>query len=107
MLKKLGLPDFCITNWQSTIRDEVRIHPKYQDLTTFHGRETSDIVYDDTSSALTEKLCQSHYLDKQIWTQETPRYYIEVKTTTEACQEAFYVSSAQFKRVSMRVPFPG
>lgn len=102
----MGLPGFDMNSWQSTIRDEVRIHQNYRDLTAFQGRETSDIVYNDTKSTLTGILCQAHYLNEQMWAGRNPKYFIEVKTTTEACEHAFYVSAAQLKRVCLHFAFP-
>ena len=62
------------------------------------GRETSDIVYDDASGALTDLLIAKAYLSED-WTQETPRYYIEVKSTLDRCETPFIVSHGQAERV--------
>ena len=86
-------------NWESTIRNEVNAHENYAGLSAFTGRETSDIVYEDTSGAFTKILCDCHYLDPTIWLNKTPEYLIEVKTTTTACEDPFYVSAAQYKLV--------
>ena len=83
------------------MRREVKVHEKYADLNPWSGRETSDIVYDDTTGILTQTLIRCGHLDPIVWTDETANYYIEVKTTTDACQDPFYVSSNQLSRVSI------
>ena len=101
LLSNLALPCFCADNWQSTIRHYAAGHPKYRDiLRAFTGRETSDIVYDDTSGALTALLIARSHLQAPQWAGVTPRYYIEVKSTTDGCDVPFFVSQGQAERVS-------
>lgn len=77
------------------------MHEAYKDLAPWLGRETSDIVYEDTRSKLTAVLIDKGYLIRSIWQGKTPKYYIEVKTTTEQWDEPFYVSASQYERVSL------
>jgi hypothetical protein len=107
------LPGFSRANWQSTIRHYVSRHPEYSDLQVpWTGTETSDIVYDDTSGAFTRLLIDKGYLDAGVWTDATPRYYVEVKATTSAsCSTRFFMSKAQYRMVwwhlICRLRYPG
>ncbi|KXH68846.1 hypothetical protein CSAL01_00114 [Colletotrichum salicis] len=99
------LPGFSRSSWQSTIRKYVTVHPEYANMPPWSGRETSDIVYQDTSNRLTALFIDKGYL------QEQPRsliggglkYFIEVKTTTMACETPFYMSKAQYQRMGDQV----
>ncbi|KAK1624073.1 hypothetical protein BDP81DRAFT_502426 [Colletotrichum phormii] len=99
------LPGFSRSSWQSTIRKYVTVHPEYANMSPWSGRETSDIVYQDTSNRLTALFIDKGYL------QEQPRgsiggglnYFIEVKTTTMACETPFYMSKAQYQRMRDQV----
>ena len=91
---------FSYKNWQSTIREYVTVHPDYTDMQPWFGRETSDIVYSDADGNLTSLLISKGYLSAQEWQTRTPLYYIEVKTTTEGCNTAFYMSNSQYDKVS-------
>ncbi|RYO85251.1 hypothetical protein DL766_000105 [Monosporascus sp. MC13-8B] len=91
-----NLPGFGRGNWQSLIRQYVNVHPDYKDLPGFQEKETSDIVYHDASGALTTLLIQKGYLSGNRWTGKTPRYYIEVKSTTDLCATPFFISGNQY-----------
>ena len=67
----------------------------------WHGRETSDITYWDVQSALTCELIEKGFLARNVWEGKRPNYFIEVKTTTSACDTPFYMSKAQYQRVSV------
>jgi hypothetical protein len=95
----LRLPGFDFTAWKSTIRFFVSVHPRYVDLTSWTGSETADIVYSDTLSEFTAWLIDRGYFENDVWSGATPTYYIEVKTTTGNCDEAFYMSDSQYRRV--------
>ncbi|KAJ5716961.1 hypothetical protein N7488_002607 [Penicillium malachiteum] len=56
LLKGLLLPDWSDSNWPSTIRRYVTTHPDYATMTAWYGRETADIVYDDTQGLFTALL---------------------------------------------------
>lgn len=102
LLKSLTSPSltaFDLDNWESTIRHLVRPHPEYSDITQWPGRrETADITYNDASGNLTSILMESGYLDRS-WEGLTPRYLLEVKTTTGRCSQPFYMSNVQHQRV--------
>ncbi|KEF63281.1 uncharacterized protein A1O9_01258 [Exophiala aquamarina CBS 119918] len=91
------LPAFSRESWQSTIREYVRVHPQYDQLPDWSGRETADIIYYDSYSVLTELLVNAGYLDPDRWQGRCPKYYIEVKSTTQHCDTPFYMSKAQYK----------
>lgn len=93
------LPGFGRTNWRSNIRRHISVHPDYHDLTPWNGVETADIVYRDTSSALTSILVDAGYLNHEQWHSANPTYYMEVKTTTGECDSAFFMSRGQYRRV--------
>ncbi|KAK8038632.1 hypothetical protein PG993_007043 [Apiospora rasikravindrae] len=57
-----SLPGFSRANWQSNIRSHVTVHPEYRTMPPWLGRETSDLVYNDTEGALTECLIDRGFL---------------------------------------------
>lgn len=66
--------------------------------------ETSDIVYYDWSLTLTRILLDNGYLPRHLRRPTgltVPRYLIEVKSTTGACDNAFFMSKSQYRRVSL------
>jgi hypothetical protein len=65
----------------------------------WHGRETADLIYDDTEGDLTAMLIQRGYLNRDEWQAARPRYYIEVKATTGPLEAPLYMSKNQYKRV--------
>lgn len=100
LLSTLELPRWSNENWQSTIRSYVRAHPNYRNMASWRGRETADLVYDDTEGQLTNTLIGCGYLDQDEWHNARPKYYIEVKTTTGPRETPFYMSNSQYERVS-------
>lgn len=96
------LPNFSRENWRSKIRKYVCVHEKYSDMTSYDGSETADIIYDDVDGVLTSHLAGLGYLDQDIWRDETPKYLLEVKTTTQECDTRFFMSKSQVQRVSYR-----
>ena len=102
LLSQLDLPSFGPANWQSTIRSEVTVHVNYENLGEWHGYETADITYDDIQNKLVNLLAEKGYDKLQDRTQvNCPKCFIEVKTTTAEWDEPFYVSRAQYDRVSL------
>lgn len=99
-----ALPNFSRANWQSTMRRYVKVHPAYASMSPWTGIETSDITYADAQGVLTDLLIRNHYLDRERWAGKCPHYFIEVKTTTLACDAPFYMSNAQYERVSAQNP---
>ncbi|KAJ0422940.1 hypothetical protein BJY00DRAFT_299903 [Aspergillus carlsbadensis] len=90
-----SLPRFSRQNWQSTIRKYVSIHEDYNDMQSWHGYETADIIYTDSEGAFTALLIATGHLDDS-WTGATPDYFVEVKSTTSECGAPLYVSKAQY-----------
>jgi len=86
-----------VSNWQSKIRGRVRNHPSYQGLQNWPGRETSDIVYNDTDGVLTHLLVDRGYFSSPAWIGKRPKYYIEVKATTSFWGARFFVTQNQFE----------
>ncbi|RSL61952.1 hypothetical protein CEP54_005994 [Fusarium duplospermum] len=99
LLKNLspGIPGFSLENWRSTIRRYASAHPDYTNIGNWNHRETSDFEYDDSEGALTELMIDNGYLDRDIWENKKPRYYLEVKTTTGPCESPFYMSKGQYR----------
>ncbi|CAM1500468.1 Fc.00g096300.m01.CDS01 [Cosmosporella sp. VM-42] len=93
------LPSFSRGNWQSTVRNFVTVHPDYSDMEPWTGIETADIVYFDKDSVFTELLINKGYLERADWVGKTPRYLIEVKTTTGHFRTPFYMSKWQYQRM--------
>ncbi|OQV07282.1 hypothetical protein CLAIMM_11737 [Cladophialophora immunda] len=96
-----SLPGFSRENWQSTIRSYVTSHPEYSTLHPWNGIETADITYADHDSTLTNLLIDKGYLASDTWAGARLQYYIEVKTTTGACETPFYMSKRQYKMMQM------
>ncbi|KAL7921353.1 hypothetical protein ACQKWADRAFT_124514 [Trichoderma austrokoningii] len=99
LLSTLQLPRWSNENWQSTIRGYVRAHPSYHNLANWRGRETADLVYDDTEGQFTNTLIGCGYLNHDQWNNARPKYYIEVKTTTGSRETPFYMSNSQYERM--------
>lgn len=106
-----GLPNLTENNWLSTIRHEVKVHEKYEnmpdrspDLPTGSKTEPADIVYEDTTGKFLEFLQNEDSVGVQDWLRAFPlmkrKYYIEVKTTTRDCDTVFHMSKGQHTRVS-------
>ena len=102
VLSNQELPNWSWTNWQSTIRHYVTVHQDYTFLQPWRQSETADIVYHDVESKLTGILVDKGYVD-EWWLGATPKYFIEVKTTTGSCSTPFYMSWRQYQLVS-RLP---
>lgn len=94
------LPGFDRRNWKSNIRKYVTAHPEYADMEPWTGQETSDITYSDYEGVLTDALIEKDYLARDVWEGKRPEYFIEVKSTTMSCDTPFYMSKAQYRRVS-------
>jgi hypothetical protein len=95
LLNSLSLPGFTLGNWQSKIRDRVNVHERYERLRNWDGRrETTDLVYQDQNSSLTQLLIGKGYLSS-AWTGRSPEYFIEVKTTLGSLDNTFYCSQNQ------------
>lgn len=113
-LKGLDLPEFGTQCWTSVIRDRVKIHPDYQDLEQWNGRNAiadiespaiADIEYHDASGKLTQFLSLRGYLAQKLWDKQLPFYHIEVKTTvSDNWQKPFFMSKAQEKHVRNSYP---
>jgi len=98
---KLLSPSFNWSNWTSSINSYVLVHPEYFGRAPWPGRrETSDIKYTDSGRFLTRHLIREGYLDRNVWSEATPEYFIEVKTTTGDCGDRFFMSSNQYRMVS-------
>ena len=99
-LKRLHLPDFNIENWESRIRQLVLPYPHEPRAKPFLGKETADIVYEDSHWALTRHLIEQGYPLSNPGNGKGPTYFIEVKTTLRVCQERFFMLKGQYDMVS-------
>jgi hypothetical protein len=101
LLLTLFLPSFDWDNWTSTIKRHVLAHQEYSHEAPWPGqRETSDLRYNDRGGLLTRYLIEAGYLDRDVWSEATPEYLIEVKTTTGHCESRFFMSRNQYRMVS-------
>ncbi|KAL3421238.1 ino80 chromatin remodeling complex protein [Phlyctema vagabunda] len=107
MLLALNLPRFDRSNWESTIRGLVAVHPNYTDIVNWPGRETADVTYHDQSGVLTAILIAKGYLDKKVWEDAKPKYFMEVKTTTGECSDKLYISGNQYRLMQHYAFQPG
>ena len=100
-----------LQNWQSTIRHFVRAlssHREYGNVERWTGRETSDLVYDDVDCKLLSdlgRLSIGDQVEDQVpeWLHDSTEpleWFFEVKTTIEQCSRPFFMSQAQYSRVS-------
>ncbi|KAB8261764.1 hypothetical protein BDV32DRAFT_148089 [Aspergillus pseudonomiae] len=94
-----NLPGFSRESWQSTIRQYIQLHEDYIDLQPWCGRETADLVYTDSEGILTSFLIAKGYLSSEMWAGKSPRFYLEVKSTTSSCETPFYMSKYQYERM--------
>jgi hypothetical protein len=85
------------------MRNYVKVHHDYTDMELRSAPEISDIIYTDTMGVLTKHLIERGYLSRDDWSEERPKYLIEVKTTTMSCETPLYMSKAQHKRVSFKI----
>lgn len=92
--------EFDLSNWRSKIRRYAKVLPKYAKLEAWQEPETSDIVYNDKSGALTRLMISLGFLNADHWAGKTPEYYIEVKCTMGDCATPFIVSQNQVGLVS-------
>jgi hypothetical protein len=81
------------------------VHPKYQDLEDWIGRETADFVYTDPDGVFTQYLETTCFGGFPVLQRGSAglfqpiEYFIEVKTTTLTCDTRFFMSKWQYKRV--------
>jgi len=115
-LRAAGLPSFNENNWLSTIRHEIKVHEKYEnmpdrspDLPVGSKAEPADILYEDTTGKFLDFLEHEDSVGIEPWLRALPmikrKYYIEVKTTTRDCDAVFHMSKGQHTRVSTNIPF--
>jgi hypothetical protein len=69
-------------------------------MTAWNSHETSDIVYADTTSQLTQILIRLGYLENE-WRGAKPEYLIEVKTTTGDYSDRLFMSKNQYRMVCL------
>lgn len=69
-------------------------------MTAWNSHETSDIVYADTTSQLTQVLIRLGYLENE-WRGAKPEYLIEVKTTTGGYSDRLFMSKNQYRMVCL------
>jgi hypothetical protein len=100
MLLRLELSNFNIGNWRSTIRNQVKVHEKYQSMAPWVGGETADIVYEDSNGEFRDFLMDHQHARFENRPSDSAKYYVEVKSTIKSCHDRFFVSDAQYKRVS-------
>lgn len=93
-----ALPNFSRGNWQSTARHYVRIHDDYTDITRMFGLTT--IVYHDREGTLTKLFVEKGYLDASLWLDRRPLYFMDVKSTTGPCDDAFSMSASEYGKVN-------
>ena len=96
-LLKSHLPSFAEDNWTSGLRQYARAHPDYANISDYTAREKSDITYDDSEGSLTQLFLDKGLAEVASWLAAPPKYYLEVKTTTEEYYAPFYISKGQYK----------
>jgi hypothetical protein len=106
LLSSLSLPDFGIQNWRSSLRTLVSVNENYHSISSWSARETSDIVYQDRNSTLTNLFIRNGYLEEN-WRGRRPEYYIEVKSTISLSEEtSFYCSQRQLDMMEEKKLIP-
>ncbi|KAJ6436847.1 ATP-dependent DNA helicase PIF1 [Purpureocillium lavendulum] len=89
------------------MRNHIRVHDDFKDMRPWSGPETADIVLPDHDGELTKLLIHNGYLDRAIWTDQKPLYYIEVKATMSEKNREFYMSDDQYQRCNESVVSEG
>jgi hypothetical protein len=78
-------------------------HPPF----TEQERDYADFTYTDSEWALTKLLPEMGFKMADAWSRSAtaPTYHLEVKSTTERCEEPFYMSNNQVEKVcsSLRI----
>ncbi|KAF8854837.1 hypothetical protein BDZ45DRAFT_693078 [Acephala macrosclerotiorum] len=76
-----------------TSRNRNHVYPN----SPFRGSEKkyADFTYPDTNGDLTKLLTKFFLRDVQTWSSNPPTYHLEVKSTSESCNEPFYMSNNQ------------
>jgi hypothetical protein len=116
-MRAAGLPSFNENNWLSTIRHEIKVHEKYEnmpdrspDLPVGSKAEPADILYEDTTGKFLDFLEHEDSVGIEPWLRALPmmkrKYYIEIKTTTRDCDAVFHMSKGQHTRVSTKYSLP-
>ena len=110
-LRALGVNDFTIDNWQSTIRRYVNVHPDYRDMADWTGREVSDLMYTGSCSRLTKFLIECSrphqypvFLNDGL--SRPVNIHLEVKTSTGGCTTPFYMSHHQYQLMRQKACAP-
>jgi hypothetical protein len=95
--------NFNESNWPSSIRDYVRVHPTCRDEfpECKKKREQADIIFDDKDGDFTQYMIDMQYLDEARFKGAKPKYFIEVKSTLKGCKTKLYMSKGQYDRVSI------
>ncbi|KAK3343564.1 hypothetical protein B0T25DRAFT_521693 [Lasiosphaeria hispida] len=69
-----------------------------QHLTPWTGAGTSNLEYDDIAGVFTTKLIEYDYLS-QDWRDRRPRYYFDVRSTSETWDSPFPMGSARYQKM--------
>jgi hypothetical protein len=72
-------------------------HPPF----TERERDYADFTYIDSEWTLTKLLSETEFKITDTWPRSSkpPTYHLEVKSTTEKCEEPFYMSNNQVEKV--------
>jgi hypothetical protein len=75
-------------------------HPPFTEL----EKDYADFTYVDFGWDLTTLLSQMGFKMTDAWprSEKAPTYHLEVKSTTEKCDEPFYISNNQVEKVCPR-----
>jgi hypothetical protein len=77
----------------------IQHYPPFHDAHEWTGVETTDFVFPDEKSTLTELLISNGHLERSRWSGKTPTFMIEVKSTMSDRNREFYMSDLQYKQV--------
>jgi hypothetical protein len=86
------LPNFRPDNWTSELRGEV---PGFE---SYPPGSLGDFTYHDNNGVLTALLYGKDR--KEMWQDQWPIYYLEVKSTSGSAGEPFHMSKRQVEIVS-------
>lgn len=88
------LRQFTYANWTSGLRENT--------LPPFNGHSVADFEYVDVDGTLTEFIWDAD--TKQRWRNSWPKYYLEVKTTSNSREVPFHFSATQMQTVVSLIP---
>lgn len=94
--EKLLAPHFTEKNWTSNMGAKVK-----DSRFTGIEKDYSDLTFHDAEGRLTQFFIDRGFSEARDWLRSPPKYHLEVKSTTETCDERFFMSNNQVEMVRL------